>query len=151
MNKQPWPYEDIVHRRRPISKSHSPIPEDVRAAQFLSFDTLAGFEDAVEETGRWTDRRIELEENERVMLRELLCLLDEMHEIHPRVTVTYFVPDSKKEGGMYLTVTGVFKALDDASHCMLLRSGRAIPLDDILALNCEQIRVSDPSEKLHHS
>ena len=77
MDKTSWPYEDIVSLPHHVSRRHPTISEETRAAQFLSFAALNGFEDAVEETGRWTERRIELEENEKAAIDEVLHLLEE--------------------------------------------------------------------------
>ena len=41
-----------------------------RAAQFSPFAALAGYEDAVEETARLTDARLELSEDMKTILNE---------------------------------------------------------------------------------
>lgn len=42
-------YNDIINMQHPISKKHTPMPLEMRAAQFGAFAALAGFEDKVEE------------------------------------------------------------------------------------------------------
>lgn len=145
MEKEPWPYEDIVGRTHPVFRHHTPMPAEARAAQFLSFDTLAGYKDSLVEVGRPTSRRVDLGDDEKTALAELLCLLEDMREERPQVTVTYFLPDSHKEGGAYIVVNGVFKMFDSAGHCMLLSSGRSIPLDDIWSIQSEQIHIERPA------
>lgn len=149
MNSVSWPYADIVGLQRPVSPQHLPVPEETRAAQFLSFAALNGFEDAVEETGRWTESRIELDENEKTTVDEMLHLLEENRDAHPQAVITFFVPDTRKKGGRYITVTGAFKRMDEAAQCIQLCSGRSIPLADVLEISSPQIRISascgDPS------
>lgn len=94
-------YDDILHLPHHRSEKHPPMSMRDRAAQFSSFRALAGYEDAIGETARLTDRRIERGEEERhrldAILRQLECRLAEK----PTVTVTYFRPDDRKAGGAY--------------------------------------------------
>ncbi len=147
MDKTSWPYEDIVSLPHHVSRRHPTISEETRAAQFLSFAALNGFEDAVEETGRWTERRIELEENEKAAIDEVLHLLEENQSDRPQVRITYFVPDTRKKGGRYITVTGAFKRVDEAAHCIQLCSGRDISLRDVLEISSPQIRTTPSCEE----
>ena len=52
-------YDDILHLPHHRSEKHPPMSMGDRAAQFSSFRALAGYEDAIGETARLTDRRIE--------------------------------------------------------------------------------------------
>ena len=64
---------------------------------------------------------------------------------HPEVSVTYFIPDERKSGGAYVTVTGIVKKVDDCQRLLLLTDGTKIPLDEILELEKEgQILVIRP-------
>ena len=51
MNK-PHPYEDILHRQRPVSQRHAPMSMADRAAQFAPFAALTGYEQVIERTAR---------------------------------------------------------------------------------------------------
>ena len=55
-----WPYEDIVNLPHHVSTRHTPMPMIKRAAQFAPFAALAGFDDAIAETARLTDERVDL-------------------------------------------------------------------------------------------
>ena len=48
--------------------------------------------------------------------------------------MTYFVPDGRKAGGAYVTVTGNVKRMDGYKRIMTLMGGTNIPLDDVLEL-----------------
>ncbi|MCH5267376.1 MAG: hypothetical protein J1E62_03440 [Lachnospiraceae bacterium] len=126
-------YGDMIDMPRPVSKKHPPMSPEDRAAQFSPFAALTGHEAAIRETARWTDRRIELDEDSREILdRAFQEVLDHMDE-HPLVTVTYFQPDTKKEGGTYITVQGhvrKFKAFEQ----ILVLEETEIGMQDIVAL-----------------
>ena len=128
-------YDDIIDLPRPKSK-HEPMPMSDRAAQFSPFAALTGYGDAIDETARLTDRRIELSEEERAELdykQQYLATLDA-----PTVTVTYFVPDEKKSGGAYSTVTGFLKRIDEYERVLMLTDGRKIQLDAIFDIESEE-------------
>lgn len=78
------PYADIIHLPRYTSVSRPRMPAHDRAAQFAPFAALTGYDSAIAETARVTDRRIELDEVSKVHLNEKLCLLqDRLEELPP--------------------------------------------------------------------
>ena len=129
-------YDDIIDLPRPKSK-HEPMPMSDRAAQFSPFAALTGYGDAIDETARLTDARIELSEEERAELdykQQYLATLDA-----PTVTVTYFVPDERKSGGAYVTHTGVLKRVDEVERMVVFKDGLRVPLDEVMDIKCEQL------------
>lgn len=121
-------YDDIIDLPRPKSK-HEPMPMSDRAAQFSPFAALTGYGDAIDETARLTDHRIELSEEERAELdykQQYLATLDS-----PTVTVTYFVPDSRKSGGAYVTHTGTLKRIDEVERMMVFADGTRVEMDEV--------------------
>ena len=48
--------------------------------------------------------------------------------------MTYFVPDSRKKGGTYQTVTGKAKKVDEYLGVLEMSNGVSIPFDDIIIL-----------------
>ena len=130
-------YDDIIDLPRPKSK-HEPMPMSDRAAQFSPFAALTGYGDAIDETARLTDRRIELSEEESAELdykQQYLATLDA-----PTVTVTYFIPDERKSGGAYVTHTGVLKRVDEVERMVVFKDGLRVPLDEVMDIKCEQLR-----------
>lgn len=130
-------YDDIIDLPRPKSK-HEPMPMSDRAAQFSPFAALTGYGDAIDETARLTDARIELSEEERAeqdYKQQYLATLDA-----PTVTVTYFVPDERKSGGAYVTHTGVLKRVDEVERMVVFKDGLRVPLDEVMDIKCEQLR-----------
>lgn len=67
-----------------------------RAVQFASFAALTGYGDAVEETSRLTDSKIELDEEMKTIINEKLNVIDYNIKNKPLATSTYYVPDDKK-------------------------------------------------------
>ncbi|MGN0638603.1 MAG: hypothetical protein ACI4J0_09550 [Huintestinicola sp.] len=127
-------YDDILMLSRPISEKHMPMPRPDRAAQFSSFAALSGYDEAVGETARLTDGRIEIDEDRAAELNDKLNILrDNLYE-RPEIAVTYFVPDSKKSGGKYVTFRGNARAIDEYERTIIFVKGGRIPLDDILTL-----------------
>ena len=91
----------------------------------------------IREIERSTQRRIRLDENSLEVLERKLRLLSECIGECPQVEVTYFVPDEKKDGGVYKTVTGRLQRLDLRKRTLWLTDGTHVCLDDILELESE--------------
>ncbi|MCD7755784.1 MAG: YolD-like family protein [Firmicutes bacterium] len=128
-------YDDILHLPHHVSKTRPQMSMRDRAAQFSPFAALTGFDAAIDETARLTDDPIALEEEAMAALdRKQQYLLDKIHE-QPEVTVTYFVPDARKAGGAYVTVTGRVRRIDTHNRILTMTDGKAIPMDAIAALS----------------
>lgn len=137
------PYDDILHLPHPTSKRHPRMPIVDRAAQFSPFAALTGHKAAIEETARVTDRRIELDEDAKEQLDQMLQLLLERIDEQPEITVTWFSPDKKKAGGQYHTATGKLKRIDTQESRLILTDGTQIPLEDLLRIRIESFQ-DDP-------
>lgn len=127
-------YDDIIYRPHPTSTGHPRMPLSARAAQFAPFSALTGYGAALVETARLTEQRVELTQDELSELdRRQQILISHINE-HPEVTVTWFRPAERKEGGKYITTTGNLKRIDAVQRTMRLLDGTVIPLDDIIHL-----------------
>ena len=127
-------YDDIFHLERPASKAHPPMPRLERAAQFSSFAALTGYDDAVAESGRLTESRVELGRDALEALDETLRALAAQIETQPHIELRRFVPDAKKAGGRYETLRGRVKKIDEYAALLILEGGMKIPLADILSI-----------------
>ena len=135
MNKQSkWPYEDIVNLPHHVSPTRPQMSRADRAAQFSSFAALTGHDAAVRETARRTASRIDTAEDQRYELDLKQQLLAQVLPSQPEVSVTYFVPDTRKVGGAYVSVSGRLKRIDSRRRILLLDNGTEIPMDDVLEL-----------------
>lgn len=124
-------YDDIIDLPHPISKKHPQMPVRDRAAQFAPFAALTGHKEAISETERLTDRKKILDENRNMLnnqrLQEILLHIKEQ----PKIRVTYFKSDERKEGGAYLTLIMNLKRIDDYNRRLIFSDHSWIPLDDI--------------------
>ena len=125
-------YDDIIGLPHHRSAKHPAMSMTDRAAQFSPFAALTGYGAVIAETGRTTEARIELGDEQRDeidrALRELLASPD------AACAITYFEPDARKVGGQYVTVRGTLRRYDAAEGILLLRDGRRIPVQEILAV-----------------
>lgn len=125
-------YDDIINLPHPTSSRHPRMPMYDRAAQFAPFAALTGHSEAMQETARKTNERIELCESDCEKLnRKVLYILSHINE-HPKVSFTYFKEDGLKEGGEYLTKTGNIKKWDDYKRLFILEDQTSICLKDII-------------------
>ena len=134
-------YDDIINLPHHISKKHPQMSMEERAAQFAPFAALVGYEDAVEETARITTKRIELNEEEKNILDMKLQMLNEQMQvqIHPNITIMYFVPDLKKDGGKYIKISGIVKRIDEYKQLIILDDKTEIPINEIISISGESL------------
>ena len=134
------PYDDIIHLPHPTSSKYPRMSVATRVAIFSPFAALTGHSAAIEETFRLTDRRVELSEEAKAELDMKQHLLADAISARPEVSVTWFQPDERKEGGEYVTTTGRLKKVDAFERTLVLTEGSVIPLDDVLEIESELVR-----------
>ena len=149
MTDNDFPYADILHlpHHRAAGRAHMSLHD--RAAQFAPFAALTGFDGVIAETGRQTERRVELSESEKALLdRKLARIIDCLqHGRHPTVTVEYFEADVRKDGGAYRQCSGEVKKIDLFERTIVFmreggRSGRVtIPMDDVVDIRGEALEA----------
>ena len=105
-----------------------------RAAQFGAFRALTGYEDAITETGRLTDKKIELDEYQKKEIDLKIRYIAEHMGDMPEISVTYFVPDSKKQGGAYTTHTGILQKINYYEKKIIFNGDTEIFVNDILSI-----------------
>ncbi|MBQ8812931.1 MAG: hypothetical protein IJZ85_00315 [Lachnospiraceae bacterium] len=138
-------YEDIINLPHHISKTRPQMSMIDRAAQFSPFAALTGYDAAVKETARLTDERIELDESRMAMLDERLQMIREriMSDEQPEVTITYFQPDERKVGGVYVSVSGCVKRIDEYARAVVMKDGSQVSIDDIYDMEMRCIADCD--------
>ena len=130
----PRRYDDIIGLPHPRSATRPHMPLTDRAAQFSPFAALTGYEAVIAETARLTGRRIEPDEDVKAAISRKLQTVAEHIRERPEITVTWFRPDEKKDGGAYITVTGAVRGIDEYSRAILMMDGTRVPICDIAAL-----------------
>ena len=124
-------YADIIglpHHRSPTRPHMSSYD---RAAQFSPFAALTGYDAAVAETARLTDREITLTEDAKAMLDDKLRLLAAHLDDLPEIAVSHFVPDTKKAGGAYAVTVGIVREINPTEGCIVMMDKQKIPLNRI--------------------
>lgn len=130
-------YDDIIDLPHPVSQKYPRMTMAQRAAQFNPFAALTGYEEAVEETGRYTENEPVQSEESMSAINEALAELKLRIKELPRATVYYFEPDERKAGGAYRCVTGRVKKIDDL-EAKLTIDRRVIELSRIVTIEPEQ-------------
>ena len=125
-------YGDIIDERRPQDKSRKRNSANRRAAQFLPFAALAGFDDEIAEEGRLTDERIELSEEQKEQLDRTLQRAEAM--ISPEVSAVVFEEDARKAGGAYVKKHGFLKNVDFVNGILQFTDRTKIPIHAVVNL-----------------
>ena len=111
----------------PVSDNHPRMALQDRAAQFSPFAALAGYDDALRETARRTDRFVELDEDRKQEIdRQISYLQQHLLDTVP-VKIIYFVPDEKKDGGSYTAVEGCVRKIDENTKSLRIQ-GAEMPV-----------------------
>ena len=126
-------YNDIINMPHHVSKIRKPMSLQNRSAQFAPFSALTGYDEKVREVARETSKKIELDDGIKLMLNEKLCLIKNDIKLRPKVTITYFVRDNKKENrGRYKTITGNAKIVDEVYKRIILTDNTIISFDNVI-------------------
>ena len=129
-------YDDILYLPHHVSPTRQGMTMAERAAQFSPFAALVGYGEAIRETSRAVGQQMELSEEEKAVLDQkqqiILAALEQGEE--PEVTVTYFQPDRKKDGGEYVSYTGSIKKYKEIENTIVFGGGKEIPLSGIVDL-----------------
>ena len=128
-------YNDILNMKYPNPEIERDFPDKIlREAQFAPFAALTGYNDAIDEAARQTDRKIELDEYEIERLNNKLKYLSESSEAD-EVVITYYVPDKKKDGGAYVSKSGVVIKVREYERDIVTDDGMKIPIEDIYSIS----------------
>ena len=129
------PYDDIIGMPHHVSKNHPQMSMRDRAAQFSPFAALVGYEDAIDETGRQTDEKHELSEQEQAELDHRLSILVANVKNKPEIHIKYFVPDARKVGGSYKVITGNVRQISIPERMLKMIDGNILRIDDIVGID----------------
>ena len=127
-------YDDIINLPHHVSVKHPRLSKEQRAAQFAPFAALTGYGDAIKETARINEDRIELDEEEKKKIDNKILELKNKINDKPKVTITFFVPDTKKSGGEYVTIIGNLKRIDEYNKLLILEDKKKISIKDIIEI-----------------
>ena len=124
-------YDDIINLPRHVSDKHPHMSIHDRAAQFAPFAALTGHSEAVSETARYVDEKIDLGEDAIKEIQDALNYIQEHISESPQVTITYFVADDRKRGGRYVTETVKIKYVDNLEQNIRFDNGVCVKFENI--------------------
>ena len=125
-------YDDIINLPHHESKVHPKMTLYNRSAQFAPFAALTGYDDAIVETARLTDKRINIDESLKEVINKKLQKIESISSKLPLIEVTFFVKDKKKNGGSYTTISGNVKRIDIDNSLIVLTNKSNIPISEII-------------------
>ena len=130
-------YGDIIDLPHHQSSTRPHMSLYQRAAQFASFDALTGYSQLIGEEARVTDQRQATEESSLELLDQKMRLIAQAVEEgqRPLLDVTCFIPDEKKEGGRYETLSGTAEKVDLLQRTLVLDTGQVIELESIASIH----------------
>jgi hypothetical protein len=127
-------YDDIISLPHHVSATRPHMAAIDRAAQFSPFAALTGYDSVIKETARLTGERVELDEYMKDILSHRLQIIAGRINENPEISITYFRPDEKKNGGTYVTVIGTAKKIDEFERVVVMTDGTRIPIDEIISI-----------------
>jgi hypothetical protein len=144
-------YADIIGLPHHKAEKRRPMSLYDRAAQFAPFAALVGYDEMITEEARLTDAETPLSESDiEALNRKLSLILDMVEEKqHPEITVVYFEPDYRKDGGSFLQAQGTVKAIDPIEGRLIfyaangISDGQAIPLSCVRRIQGESVDFLD--------
>ncbi|CDC44802.1 putative uncharacterized protein [Firmicutes bacterium CAG:449] len=127
-------YDDIIDLPHHVSKNHPQMSRYNRAAQFAPFSALTGYEESINEAGRYVTNKIELDDSNKEEINFKLNILNNLINQRNQVTFIFFSKDKLKNGGSYKTIKGILKKYDEINNLIILEDKTKIYIDDIFSI-----------------
>lgn len=127
-------YEKILNLPHKVSEKHPRMSRRERAAQFAPYSALSGYEEAVYETARYTEKQISLDEGEIEKINMTLTSLSAA-TTDTTVKICFFRPDIRKKGGEYVTVHGIIGKIDAHKREITLIGEGPISFENIIEIS----------------
>ncbi len=125
-------YDDIINMPHHVSENRPHMSASDRAAQFLPFSALSGFEDAVEESGEDVKREAMQGRSKIEEIEERLRLIARNPDGAGTICVAYFTQAKKNGEGVYAAHTGTVRKADEARRTLVFSDGVSIPFKCIM-------------------
>jgi len=130
-------YDDIINMPHHVSSTRPRMSAIDRAAQFSPFAALTGYDVSIKESARLTGERLELDDSQKEDIGDKLRFVTEQLDADTEIRITYFLPDARKAGGEYVTVSGAVKKIDEYERMIILIDGKQIPIDEVIDVDCD--------------
>ncbi len=132
-------YSDIINVPYMKSDRHPNMSLLDRASQFAPFAALVGYETQIKEASRSTMSRVELSEDEKIIINEKLNYLNIHKEIEAEFL--YYEPDNKKDGGSYQTAKGSIYNIDINNNLLILHNKTKILLSRLIDVISNELDI----------
>lgn len=104
-------FQDILNMQYPNPEIEKDFPDKIlRAAQFAPFAALTGYDEAVIETARLTDSKLELDEYTKEELNRKLNFISENIDDLPETSIPNFIYSKSPLFSMVFRVLGTHSA-----------------------------------------
>jgi hypothetical protein len=130
-------YDDIINLPHHVSSTRPRMSAIDRAAQFSPFAALTGYDVSIKESARLTGERLELDDSQKEDISDKLRFVTEQLDADTEIRITYFLPDTRKTGGEYVTVSGTVKKIDEYERMIIMSDGKQIPIDEVIDVDCD--------------
>ncbi len=134
-------YDEILDYKYVMK--HDRMPLNKRAFQFAPFSALTGYSETIKEKGRETINKKIISDETKELLDYKLKIINDHKNNHPRITITYFINDSMKEGGRYQKITDYLKKIDFNEKIVILENKTKIKIDNIINIDSLDIDLND--------
>ena len=132
--EQKFRYEDIVNLPHPVSRNHPRMSMEKRAAQFSPFAAISGYEDACAEVRRYTEKEMEISEDQIEEINHILNDISMVIEKKPYVFLTYFQKDQRKQGGQYIEKKGRIVEINQEKGILIFEDGEKIEIEKLVSI-----------------
>lgn len=130
-------YDDIINLPHHVSSTRPRMSAIDRATQFSPFAALTGYDVSIKESARLTGERLELDDSQKEDIGDKLRFVTEQLDADTEIRITYFLPDTRKAGGEYVTVSGAVKKIDEYERMIIMSDGKQIPIDEVIDVDCD--------------
>lgn len=127
-------YSDIIILPHHVSSTRRRMTNAERAAQFSPFAALTGFDLDIIEAARITTNRIDIDDEVKQNIADILSKTESPAEYNKNFEITYFLPDNKKDGGEYVIICGKIKKVNTVERNVILEGKVKIPIDEIVKI-----------------
>lgn len=125
-------YSDIINIEH-FEPKHKRMSIYKRSAEFSPFSALTGFDELVIETGRRVNKKIILNNDDRIEINNKLNLL--INDKKKKIKITYFIKDTKKDGGEYKIDISYIKKINKIDKYLILENNTKIYFNNIFDIN----------------
>lgn len=115
------------------------MPMENRAGQFASFACLTGHAEQIDEKSRLTDDLVEFTEDRISELSWKIKYIEDNLQNSLEAVFVCFVPDRRKSGGAYMTLSGSVRLVDEYNRKIIFTNGDEITIDNVVEI--QQIKL----------